>query len=60
MINVYWFVVPLVGAVSLVYSASRHEPWPLIWRHAVRLFFMILGVLLTTMALLLLINSRIS
>ena len=32
VINIYWYVVPLVAAVSLVYAASRHESW--LSRHA--------------------------
>lgn len=58
-VNVYWFVLPLVIAISLVYAASRHEPWPRIWSHAARLCGMILGILLAAMAVLLLINSQI-
>ena len=30
-VQVYWLVLPLVAAISLVYSASRYESWPLIW-----------------------------
>jgi hypothetical protein len=58
-INIYWYMLPLVAAISLVYAATRHESWPIIWRHAARLCGMILGVLLVTTALLLLINTRI-
>lgn len=57
--NVYWFVPPLVVAISLVYAASRHEAWPLIWKHAGRLSAMILGIMLAAMVVLLLINSQI-
>ena len=32
--NVYWLILPLVVAISLVYSASRHESWPRIWIHS--------------------------
>jgi hypothetical protein len=59
LVNVYWFALPLVIAISLVYAASRHESWPRIWAHAARLGAMILGVLLVAMAVLLLINSQI-
>lgn len=58
-INVYWYMLPLVVAISLVYAASRHESWPVIWRHAGRLCGMILLVLVATTAVLLLINTRI-
>jgi hypothetical protein len=58
-INVYWFALPLVVAISLVYSASRHEAWGRIWSHAARLCGMILGILLLTTAVLLLINTQL-
>ncbi len=57
--NCYWLVLPLVVAISLVYSASRHESWPRIWSHAVRLCLWILGILIGTTALLLLINTQV-
>jgi hypothetical protein len=59
MIHVYWFVLPLVVSISLVYAASRHESWPRIWSHATRLSLWILGILVLTTALLLLINTQV-
>lgn len=59
MIQVYWFVLPLVVAISLVYAASRHESWPRIWGRALRLCSVILGLLALTTAILLLINTRV-
>lgn len=32
--NVHVYLVPLVAVISLVYSATRHEDWPSILRHA--------------------------
>ena len=58
-IHIYWFVLPLVVAISLVYSASRHESWRLIWLHAFRLCTWILGILVLTTAVLLLINTQV-
>ncbi len=58
-IHVYWYVIPLVIAVSLVYSATRHESWRRIFGHAFRLCGMIFGVLLLATAFLLLVNSQI-
>jgi len=58
-INVYAFALPLIVAISLVYSASRHEAWGRIWAHALRLCGMILGLLLLTTAVLLLINTQV-
>jgi hypothetical protein len=57
--NVYWLVLPLVVAISLVYSASRHEAWPRIWTRALSLSLWILGILIGTTALLLLINTQV-
>jgi hypothetical protein len=59
MIHVYWFVLPLVVAISLVYAASRHESWPRIWKHALRLCTWILGMLVLTTVILLLINTQV-
>jgi hypothetical protein len=59
MMHLYWFVLPLVVVISLVYSASRHESWRLIWLHAARLGSWILGILLITTAVLLLINTQV-
>ena len=59
LINAYWFAPPLILAISLVYAASRHESWDLIWRHAARLFLMIAGILLATTVVLLLINTQV-
>lgn len=58
-INIYWFALPLILAVSLVYAASRHESWPRILRHAARVFLMIAALLAGTMTVLLLVNSRL-
>ncbi|CAN5871846.1 hypothetical protein BH23PLA1_BH23PLA1_25130 [soil metagenome] len=57
--NPYWFALPLLLAISLVYAASRHESWPRIWSHAARLFGMLVGLLAFITALLLLINTQI-
>lgn len=55
----YLLAFPLVAAISLVYAASRHEDWKLIWRHAIRLSGMILGILIATMVVLLVVNTRL-
>jgi hypothetical protein len=57
--NYYVFIFPLVAAISLVYSASRHEPWPRIWWQSVRLCGAIFGILLITTIILLLINTQV-
>lgn len=57
--NIYWFVLPLSVAISLVYAASRHESWNRILPHAARLCGMILAILLVTTVVLLLINTQV-
>jgi hypothetical protein len=58
-VQVYWLVLPLVAAISVVYSASRHEAWPRIWARSIRLCFWILGLLVAATGLLLLINTQV-
>jgi len=50
--SIYWHVLPLVIVVSLVYSATRHEQWSLIWRRAARLAIFILVFMSVTVAIL--------
>jgi hypothetical protein len=57
--QIYWLVLPLVFAISVVYCASRHESWPRIWSHSFRLGLWILGLLAAATALLLLINTQV-
>ncbi|WP_235963856.1 hypothetical protein [Tautonia rosea] len=59
LINAYWFAPPLILVISLVYAASRHEAWPLIFRHATRLFLMITGILALVTIILLVINTQV-
>ncbi len=58
-VQVYWLAIPLVVAISVVYSASRHEAWPRIWSHSIRLGLWILGLLVAATAVLLLINTQV-
>ena len=48
----YWYLLPLVAVVSLVYSATRHEELSLVWRRAVRLAIFILLFMTITLAIL--------
>jgi hypothetical protein len=59
-VHIYLFVLPLVVAISLVYAASRHESWPRIWWHALKLAGWILGILAVITVLLLLVNAKIT
>jgi hypothetical protein len=56
-VNIYWFLFPLVAAISLVYAATRHEDWRRIWRHATRGTVTILLILAVATAVLSLINT---
>jgi hypothetical protein len=58
-IHPYWFAIPLVLAISLVYAASRHESWRAIFGQAARLAGMIFTVLIVTTVVLLVVNSLI-
>jgi hypothetical protein len=58
-VQVYWLVLPLVVAISVVYAASRHESWPRIWSRSLRLSLGILMLLAVATALLLLINTQV-
>jgi hypothetical protein len=58
-VHAYWFALPLVIAISLVYAASRHEAWPRIWWHSFKLCGWILGILVLLTALLLLVNTQV-
>lgn len=58
-IHIYWYVLPLVIVISLVYAASRHESWSKIALHAFRLCTWILGILVITTAILLVINTQV-
>ncbi len=57
--TLYAHVLPLVAAISLVYSASRHESWSRIIPQSIRLCGAILGILLATTVILLLVNSQV-
>ena len=52
----FWYAVPLVVAVSLVYAATRHELMEPILAHAVRVGIWIVGFMAVVFAVLLLIS----
>ena len=41
-VQIYWLVLPLVAAISVVYAATRDESWPRIWARSIRLSLSIL------------------
>lgn len=54
--NLTWYLIPLAGVVSLVYSASRYELPDRILYRALRLFLTILGVMAIVFTLLWLLS----
>jgi hypothetical protein len=58
-VNLMWYSVPLIVAISLVYSATRHEAMAPIVSHAVRLGLMIAGFMAVIMGLLWLVSLQL-
>lgn len=54
-LNAHWYLPPLIVAISLVYSATRYESWPLILQYAIRWSFYVLSFLGATYVILYLI-----
>jgi hypothetical protein len=52
--NAFWYALPLIIAVSLVYAATRHETMEPILRHAVRIAIWIVGFMAVVLAALIL------
>ena len=57
--NTTWYVLPLAGAISLVYSASRYELTERILRRAFRLFLTITGFMLAVFVVLWLLSANL-
>ncbi len=58
-INLMWYSVPLIVAISLVYSATRHEAMGSILSHAVRLGLMIAAFMAVIMGVLWLVSLQL-
>ncbi len=58
-VSIYWFLLPLVAAIALVYAASRREDWPRIWKHAARSALTMIMILVVVTVLLTIINGFI-
>jgi hypothetical protein len=56
---IYLLAIPLVIVISIVYSASRHEAWPRIWLHSLRLCVWIFVLLFAVTGILLVINTQV-
>ncbi|HEX3728044.1 MAG TPA: hypothetical protein VHV08_17455 [Pirellulales bacterium] len=50
--NLMWYAIPLIIAISLVYSATRHEAMSAIMAHAARLGVMITAFMAAIMIVL--------
>ncbi len=59
MPNDFWYAIPLIVSVSLVYSATRHEDMNLIWRHAIRAGVWIVGLMALILAVLFVISTYV-
>ncbi|MGZ0171094.1 MAG: hypothetical protein ACKVHE_16185 [Planctomycetales bacterium] len=57
--NTTWYVLPLAGAISLVYSASRYELTERILRRAARLFLTITGFMSVVFVILWLLSANL-
>ncbi len=51
-IHDFWYALPLIVAVSLVYSATRHERMGPILTHALRVGIWIVGFMLVVLVVL--------
>lgn len=54
--SIYWHLPILIIVISLVYSATRFEPWPLILRESVRWMLRMSAFLGVVVAALLLLD----
>jgi hypothetical protein len=58
--NSFWFAVPLIVSVSLVYAATRHEEVGAILRHAWGCALWISGFMLLIFAILYMVSLWVS
>ena len=57
--NTMWYILPLAGAISLVYSTSRYELTERIIRRAIRLFMTIIGFMFAVFVVLWLLSANL-
>jgi hypothetical protein len=60
MTNNFWYALPLIVSVSLVYAATRHEEVGPILAHAFRVAVWIIGFMLLVFAVLYLVSRQVS
>jgi len=58
--NDWWYALPLVIAISLVYAATRHERLGPILRHALRVGMWIVGFMAVVLLVLVLLSWQIA
>lgn len=58
-INQFWYAVPLIVVVSLVYAATRHELMKPILQHAARTAVWISGFMVVVFVVITLISWRL-
>jgi hypothetical protein len=58
-INEFWYALPLVVTISLVYSATRFERMDMILSHSLRVGGWIVGCMFVVFAVLFVISSRL-
>jgi hypothetical protein len=56
----FWFALPLIASVSLVYAATRHEDVGDILRHAMRVAVWIAGFMVLVFGILFAISKLVS
>jgi hypothetical protein len=60
MSSSFWFALPLIVSVSLVYAATRHENVGAILTHAFRVAIWIAGFMLLVFGILYLVSMQVS
>ena len=58
-VNQFWYALPLIVSISLVYAATRHEHMRPILGHAVRVGGWIIGFLVIVFVLLFWMNRQV-
>ena len=56
----FWYALPLIASVSLVYAATRHEAVEAILSHAFRVAVWIIGFMILVFGILQLVSMRVS
>jgi len=60
MSSSFWFALPLIVSVSLVYAATRHEEVGAILAHAFRVAVWIVGFMVLVFGVLYLVSMQVS